>query len=167
MKPVSTIRAEKRPAIGKGFASLVILACLGLQTAAIVNGIHPFEEPEVLWPFLNYPMFKQVHGQGEPVNQYILLGIRADSTESEMKAEDFGLNFGSFRGLLAAMRKQNSARLRFYVGLIREPDRSTLAGLRLENHPSLPGKDGPVALPPVVVSAVRVDGEEPVWSSHP
>jgi len=167
MKPVSTIRTEKRPAIGKGFATLVILACLGLQTAAIVNEIVPFEEPEFLWPFLNYPMFKQAYREGEPVNQYILLGIRADSTEVEMQAEDFGLNFGTFRRLLAAMRKQDSARLRFYVGLVREPARSALAGLRLESHPSLPGKDGPVALPPVVVSAVRLDGQEPVWSSHP
>lgn len=166
MNRLPNIHAERGVALGKVLVSLVILACLGLEAAAIVNEVLPFQEHEFLWPFLAYSMFRVAHGQGELVNHYVLQGVRPDSSEVEIQPEDFGLNFVRFRrGPVAAMRKQDSAGLRFYLGSLREPTRSALAGLRLVNHRIAAGKDGPVAMPPIVVSAVRLDAPDLVWKA--
>jgi hypothetical protein len=165
MKPVTATTTTEK--IGRGFATLVIVACLGLQTVAIINEVAPFENPKVLWPFLNYPMFKRVHGKDEPVNQYVLLGIRADASEVELRANSSGLSFENWRGLLAAMRRGDSSRLKLYAGLIRQSEGPALVGLRLENHPLLPGKHGPIALPSSVVSTAGLDAGEPLWSAGP
>jgi hypothetical protein len=160
-------RAERNPTSAKQLlVSLVILGCLGLQTVALLDGLFPFlnEGQEFLWPFLDYPMYHPVHHEGEVIEQYVLVGTFADSTEVMIPPEAFGLNFWKFRsGPAAAMRHQDSERIELYLDMMKSPRRQDLARLRLEDHPVISRRSGPVRVPPVVVSELHLDGAEPVW----
>lgn len=159
--------AERGPTAAKELlVSLVILGCLGLQTVALLDALFPLlnEGPEFLWPFLAYPMYKPFHHEGEAIEQYVLIGTLADSSEVVIPPEAFGLNFWKFRsGPAAAMRHQDTKQIEFYLDLIRSPRRQDIARLRLENHQVISRRGGPVPVPAVVMSEVELDAAEPVW----
>jgi hypothetical protein len=149
--------------------SVVILVCLTLQAVAVLNGLFHFvPERGYTWPFLDYPMYKHSHRQGEPIDQFVLYGTIAGSTERVLRADDFDLNDWKFMaGPLKAMRNQDEENLRLYLELFRRRNHQELAALRLETHPVTPGPEGPISLPQAVLSTVELGTGEPRWGKGP
>src|SRR5687768_9026757 len=145
--------------------SVVIIVCLTLQAGAVINGLFRFvTERGYTWPFLDYPMYKRSYRQGEPIDQFVLYGTVAGSTERVLHSDDFDLNDWKFMaGPLRAMRNQDEENLRLYLELFRRRQHQELAALRLETHPVTPGREGPILLPHAVLSTVELGTGEPRW----
>jgi hypothetical protein len=149
--------------------SVVIMVCLTLQAGAVINGLFRFvTERGYTWPFLDYPMYKRSHRQGEPIDQFVLYGTVAGSTERVLQSADFDLNDWKFMaGPLRAMRNQDEENLRLYLELFRRRHHQDLVALRLETHPVTVGREGPISLPHAVLSTVELGTGEPRWEKGP
>jgi len=97
--------------------SLVIAAVLVLQTAASFD-IFPklFSRPSyVLWPFMNYPMYRTAHYEGTVIARFHVLGQTAERVEVELTPEDFGLNFRKFQDIAIPARCASSQDLNSFI----------------------------------------------------
>jgi hypothetical protein len=137
------------------FLSGVIFGTILLQAAAS-SGILG----ERFWPFLNYPMYRKPHYQGENISTYRLVGILRDASEIPILPEDLHLNFWKFKtGPVAAIRLNEAALLRRYMGgyQARHPD---LTAVRLEDHPKELTERGVVDAPAKMVGTMRLSSRE-------
>ena len=76
----------------RGFASLVIVAILGVQ---FVGGFG-FRRAE-FWPFLTYPMYAGPRYDGDRFNEYQLFAETEGGERIALEAEDFGYSYWLFR----------------------------------------------------------------------
>ena len=133
--------------------SLAILIFLTLQVYAIFAHVSPR-----LWPFLDYPMYKQARYAGETLNQYFLFGILKDLTEVPIFPGDLGLDFWKFeQGPVLALRRKDREKLKTYVQLYQSRHNKQLVSLRLENHPLVLSREGASAAPPQVLEHVNFE----------
>jgi hypothetical protein len=138
--------------------SLFIITLLSLQTVATFGGIYSF-----IWPFVNYPMYKQAHYEGESVHiRYMVFGILEDSTEVPILPEDLGLNFWKFDGIhgegfVPAIRSGDEKRLNSYVQEYQKRKGKKLAGLRLEDQPFILSPKGAKPARLQTLQIIRLD----------
>jgi hypothetical protein len=135
--------------------SLVIAIVLMLQLVATFNLFPLFlsRPSHLLWPFMDYPMYRSARYEGSLMEWYRVLGRRADGSEIEVTPDDVGLNVRRFRDvLIAAIRGADMPRVRGRLcGNLPRQDRDTArrnppraAGLHPHAGGSATGADYPV-----------------------
>ena len=135
--------------------SLVILIFLGLQTIALL-GLYRGR----LWPFVDYPMYRHPHYEGDSIDRYFLFGISEDNTEMPISAEDLGLNFWKFLwGFVPAVVEDRREQIEVYIDFYRTRHNKVLLGLRLENHPLVLSRNGLSPAPVQVVKTIRLKSQ--------
>jgi hypothetical protein len=139
--------------------SLVIAAVLVLQTAASFD-IFPklFSRPSyVLWPFMNYPMYRTAHYEGTVIARFHVLGQTAERVEVELTPEDFGLNFRKFQDIaIPAIRRRDVAQVAMFAEIYREKSGNRLVGIRVEQHGDILTRDGLRPAPPAELATVSL-----------
>jgi hypothetical protein len=88
-----------------------------------------------LFPFLDYPMYKEPHYQGEKIHNIQLFGILDDYTEVQINPEDLNMNFWMFEVFLFAIDQEQHEDIHFYATMYEEMHRKNLIFLRLEDNP--------------------------------
>ena len=147
-----------RPSLNIGLASLVVVAVLTLQAAAVFGAIS-----SLLWPFTDYPMYREAHYDGERLNRYTVVGILGEATEVTLLPEDLGFNLWQFEKHLVRplsrqhMEREDEKRLAIALQIYQAKHRRTLTALRLENHPFVLSKSGMREAPTEVVKTVNLD----------
>ncbi len=133
--------------------SLFILLFLLLQGYAAFGFFSPR-----LWPFLDYPMYRESKHIGDSIDNFFLYGIQSDSTKVAILPEDLGLNFWKFLwGPVRAIRFNDNKEIQKYVSLYQSKRNYKLFGLQLMNNPLILTEEGVVPLPsPEVVNTVNV-----------
>ncbi len=145
----------------QGLASLVIVACLGLQGAATFGSIS-----SLTWPFMDYPMYRRAYGPGDPINEKQVVGRLRDGSDIVITPEAAAMTFWQFQrnvvyilGDFARGQEGDRRPLETLRDHYRQRHQQDLAELRLENHPIRITPEG-IRLEPVeVIAAVRF--EEP------
>jgi hypothetical protein len=89
-KMMSGIASADRPYMA--FASLVIIAVLGIQTVVGFT----FHRADY-WPFVSYPMYSTANFDGQHLEDYRLLAETGSGDRVALNAEDFGYSFWVFR----------------------------------------------------------------------
>ncbi len=136
----------------KALASFVILTVISIQSyAAILHRVcsRPIplfcalpKEPG-LYPFLDYPMYKTAHLEGESIDNYALIGVFADNTQKQLAPSDFGLSLYQFnRGLVEAVKTDNLSKIRDYTSAYNQISEPPFVQLQLENRPLVITADG-------------------------
>ena len=133
--------------------SFFILLFLLLQGYAAFGFFSPR-----LWPFLDYPMYRESKHIGDSIDNFFLYGIQSDSTKVAILPEDLGLNFWKFLwGPVRAIRFNDNKEIQKYVSLYQSKHNSKLIGLKLMNNPLILTEEGVVPLPsPEVVNTVNL-----------
>lgn len=133
--------------------SLFIVGVLGFQALATFRVLCPPAmlqrfglqeiacEPET-WPFMNYPMYSEVHEEGAAVPRYQLTGVLADGREVPLTQEDFGLTFFQFQPVLNAVLAEDYGYLESFIADYAARHETALVALRLHNAPILVQRDG-------------------------
>jgi dTDP-4-amino-4,6-dideoxygalactose transaminase/glycosyltransferase involved in cell wall biosynthesis len=151
--------AESLTKLKRRGVSVVILLTLLLQVAAVVNPfVKVFDDwKEFLWPFLDYPMFSQPHFEGVQARHYRLIGLLDDGTQASILPSSLGLDVWQFEaGVVRALLRKDRDALGPYVKLYHARQGTSLAGLRLENHPWTISKNGASPAPINVLAEVRL-----------
>lgn len=123
--------------IGEILVSGVIAAMLGLQALAVLNPVLGIvkERDGFLWPFLDYPMYARPHYKGEPVNRFVLVGVRADGSERVIAPAELRMNALKYNdGPVASVRSGDRASVEAFLHHYPAEDRAALVSLRLENR---------------------------------
>lgn len=70
--------------------STLILILLGIQ--GTISIVLPLFYPKTLhatWPFINYPMYRRIHHQGDVIPSRLIIGVHEDGSESVIEPSDF------------------------------------------------------------------------------
>lgn len=104
----------------RGILSLFIGTVLCLQAVAAFNLTPgPIDPVPFLYPFLDYPMYRDIHHVGDTVHRYRMVGVTADSGAFRIGPEELGIDYWLFfRGPLAALRHRDTAKLRDFMELV-------------------------------------------------
>ena len=139
------------------FPLLIIVFCLALQTFAIFYPVSPR-----LWPFLDYPMYKKAHYEGEAVNRYVVFGVFADASESRILPEDLDLDFWKFEyGPVQMLRRGDATALQPYAELYNARQNKKLVALRVEDHPLILSEEGVLTVAPLQLNSVSFEPVRP------
>ena len=134
-------------------AIVLVIVLQGLASFRITVG--PIEPPPFLWPFLDYPMYEQPRYQGDPIEQRVVVGVLADSTEVVISPEDLDVTFWQVQNVLsAAILQGDQARASAYRSMSEERYGQRVLGFRLENHPVVLTDQGPIAGPRVILGSL-------------
>jgi hypothetical protein len=115
--------------------SAVIVAVLVLQAVATFDLFPRLlgRPSSYFWPFLDYPMYRRAHYEGETIEVYRVVGLLEGGGETVIEPADLGLSFWKFRdGFVWAIRQRDGARLAVYAEHYRARAGRRLAALRLE-----------------------------------
>jgi hypothetical protein len=151
-----------RQSLALGLATAVILFFLFFQAIVTFRVVCPPMSitqlssfrilcAPALFPFLDYPMYKEPHYKGEKIQDVHLYGVLDDSTEVEILPEDLRMNLWMFQLFLFAIDQDNIEEINFYTNLYEEMHKADLVGLRLENHPYVLADEGLVQGAPEVI----------------
>lgn len=70
--------------------SLLILVSLGIQGGiSLVLPLFYSKTFHATWPFINYPMYRPIHHQGDIISNHLIIGVHEDGSESVIKPADF------------------------------------------------------------------------------
>jgi hypothetical protein len=138
--------------------SVVIAAILMLQFAATFDLYRFVARPShVLWPFMNYPMYRGAHYEGAVLARYRVFGTTADGSEIEVTPSDLGLNFRKFQDIVVeALRRGDVARVAAFAEIYRARVGMRLVRMRVERHGHVLTRDGLQVAPPVNLAAVAL-----------
>ena len=144
-------------------ASLVIVSVLVLQGGVILNRLGRFVRAPNLWPFIDYPMYREAYHLGDALPRYALVGLTADGREVGIPLKALGMTIWQFEeNLLLAIQQGDDAAVRRYAHLYEQRSGRRLRGVRLENHPLVLTRAG---MTPAPVEQIRTvifpDTEEP------
>jgi hypothetical protein len=143
--------------------STIIAVVLALQVVATFD-LFPrlLSRPSrTFWPFLDYPMYRRAHYEGDLIERYLVLGRRADGAEVEVTPGDLGLNFWKFRyEVVGALRNGDRPRAAAFADMYRARHGTRLVALRLERHGDTLTRDGLRPAPPEQIAALSF-GEGP------
>ena len=143
---VSIRLAENRRAI-----SLLILGVLGLQGVAVAGPFAGYFTPGgrigaengYLWPFVDYPMYKQAYRAGDELERLRLVARLSDGHEVPVPLEALGVTFWQFIGqVVPALIGRNQAELQPFLERYRKTCGCEPVLFRLENHSMVLGRDG-------------------------
>lgn len=142
----------------ESFASLVILFFLSAQGFAVFGP--PLPDGSYLWPFLNYPMYRQAFKENGKVERHVLYGVLEDGSRVRIFPGDLGLTHWKLRaGLIKPwIRKNKTERLPLFARIYEKRTGTRLAGFRLENHPLVVGKAGVLEGAPEILSEFKFHG---------
>jgi hypothetical protein len=139
--------------------SVVIAVILLLQVAATFDLYRFASRPShLLWPFMDYPMYRGAHYEGAVLARYRVFGKTADGAEVEVTAGDLGLNFRRFQDIVVdALRHGDTARVAPFADHYRGRLGIRLVAMRVERHGDILTRDGLRPAPPVQFTAVALD----------
>jgi hypothetical protein len=140
--------------------SVVIAVMLTLQFAATFDLYPRFvsRPSHLLWPFMNYPMYRGAHYEGAVLARYRVFGETADGSEVEVTPTDLGLNFRKFQDIVVdALRRHDIARVAAFAELYRARLGTRLVAMRVEQHGHILTRDGLHPVPPVRLAAVALE----------
>jgi hypothetical protein len=137
-------REKNDRAIGFNVVSLVVLACLSLQSVVIsrllwsprrLAGVYDthWVPPSAFWPFVDYPMYAEAHHAGEALPAFQVVATTEDGAEVVFRPEDRSIGPRT-SGLVIAMIQGNRSRTEHYCEEYRLRYGRRLASLRLEEH---------------------------------
>lgn len=150
----------------RSFASLAILALIGVQSIAIA-----YKVKIVLWPFMDYPMFSVTQYEGDPIAvEPRVFALLDDGSEVPMTHEDVGLITWTFAAFIRSAladdghvgltedgdSAEEDARLNIdnLVTLYNERHERQLSGIRVETSPWIITRDGPRQTTPEVLAEI-------------
>jgi hypothetical protein len=141
--------------------SAIILVPMVLQTiASFTITFGPIERPPFLWPFLDYPMYEDVHYPGEPIHRQMVVGILADSSEVAIVPDDLGVDFWQFQNLLGpAILEGDRPRAENYRNIYEDRYPHRLLGFRLEDHPLVIASGGLEEGEPTVLGSLYFESD--------
>jgi hypothetical protein len=144
-----SVRSQPRQLV---WVTLVIVAVLGLQVAAVAGSVS-----SLFWPFTDYPMYREAHHEGETLHDYLVVARLDDGTERRVGRKDFNLNVWQFqKEVLQPMTRrqvadEDRARLRRAVELFEAKHARRIVALRLEDRPHVLSRRGVQAAPERIV----------------
>jgi hypothetical protein len=168
--------------------SIVIIAILGAQSLVV---LFPLWSPSInvffdtgpltfkhmkgrLWPFIDYPMYSQIHREGDRLDVYYpVFAAFEDETEKQLAPNDLGLSLFKYQdvfvsaifcaatGALPIARRECKPAegdrvkelLRDYQGRVGQ----RVVRLRVEDYPLIFTKDGPVKAPARTLQVLDLD----------
>ena len=142
--------------------SLVIAVALTLQFTATFDLFPRFlsRPSHVFWPFVNYPMYRFAHYEGDVIPRYRVFGRTADDSEVEVTSDDLGLNFRKFQDLVvAALRRGETPSVAKFAEIYRVRVGRRLVAMRLERHGQILTRDGLQAAQPIQLAAVSLHAQ--------
>jgi hypothetical protein len=140
--------------------SVVIAVILMLQLAAGFDLYPRFvsRPSHLLWPFMNYPMYRGAHHEGDVIARYRVFGQAAAGFEVEVTPSDLGLNFRKFQDIVVdAVRRRDVARVAPFAELYRTRSGTRLVAMRVERQGDILTRHGLQAAPPVQLAAVALE----------
>ena len=157
LAPSTPPAPPRQVALRQVLASLVIAGVLGFQGFAVLEPLcfHRIKEEGYLWPFVDYPMYREARYAGQSINRFTVVGTLADGTDVRLTPETLHLTIFQYHGgLMPAMVGRDVQEVRTYLEPYRAAASAPLIRVRLENDPVYVTASGGVPGPVQVWSVV-------------
>jgi hypothetical protein len=89
------------------------------------------------WPIIDYPMYNEPHFVGDEIPRMMVVGIRDNAQEIDIRPEDIGGGYWHYQVFARAVTRPDEDVIRDVVRAYESRHNIRLAALRVENRPLL------------------------------
>ncbi|MGC1308970.1 MAG: hypothetical protein WA885_17220 [Phormidesmis sp.] len=141
----------------QAYTGIIRLACGGSDIPYVCG----LPEDPGLYPFLNYPMYRETRAEGTSVSQYTLVATFKDGSEKLLNAEDFDLSSYWFNsGVVKAFREKEDSKIAEYVETYNKAGNQPFVSIRLDDSPLTITREAVIESAPSVVKSFSINASE-------